>query len=100
MKTLIMISSLKQAKLKADGIIIGIKDLSVNMPAYFSVSDLKNIDKEIFVCLNKNMHKEDLELLEKTMLELNNYNIKGVIYYDLSVLYLYKKLNLNYDLVI
>ncbi len=99
MKTLIMISSLKQVSLKSDGIIVGIKDLSVNMPSYFLVSDLKNIDKEIFVCLNKNMHNEDLELLEKTMIELNNYNIKAVIYYDLAVLTLYKKLNLNYDLV-
>ena len=68
MKTLIMISSLKQVSLKSDGIIVGIKDLSVNMPSYFLVSDLKNIDKEIFVCLNKNMHNEDLEFLEKTMI--------------------------------
>jgi collagenase-like PrtC family protease len=99
MKTLVMISSLKQINLPCDGVIVGIKDLSVNMPAYFEVEDLKNIDKEIFVCLNKNMHNSDLELLEKTMLELNNYNIKGVIYYDLAILSIYKRLNLNYDLV-
>lgn len=99
MKTLVMISSLKQVNLPCDGVIVGIKDLSVNMPAYFEVSDLKNIDKEVFICLNKNMHNSDLKLLEKTMLELNNYNIKGVIYYDLAVLSIYKMLDLNYDLV-
>ena len=94
-----MISSLKQASLPCDGVIVGIKDLSVNMPAYFKVEDLKNIDKEIFVCLNKNMHNSDLEYLEKTMLELNNYNIKGVIYYDLAILSIYKRIKPNYDLV-
>ena len=99
MKTLIMISSLKQANLNVDGVIIGIKDLSVNMPAYFEVEDIKNIDKEVFVCLNKNMHNDDLKYLEETLIKLNDYNIKGVIYYDLAVLSIYKRLNLNYDLV-
>lgn len=99
MKTLVMISTLKQVNLTCDGVIVGIKGLSVNMPAYFEVEDLKNIDKEIFVCLNKNMHNSDLELLEKTMLELNDYNIKGIIYYDLAVLSIYNRIKPNYSLV-
>lgn len=99
MKTLIMISSLEQASLPADGIIVGIEGLSVNMPNYFKLEDLKGIDKEIFVCLNKNMHNRDLDLLERTMIELNNYNIKGVIYYDLGVLSIYNRIKPNYDLV-
>ena len=99
MKTLIMISNLNQINLKCDGIIIGIKGLSVNMPAYFELNDLKNIDKEIFVCLNKNMHNSDINYLKETLIKLNDYNIKGVIFYDLSIPNLAKKLNLNYDLV-
>lgn len=99
MKTLVMISNLKQAILPCDGVIIGIKNLSINMPAYFNVEDLKKINKEIFVCLNKNMHNNDLKLLEETLIKLNGYNIKGVIFYDLAVLSIYKRYNFNYDLV-
>lgn len=99
MKTLIIPSKKEQFKLNCDGVIIGIKNLSVNMPSYFQLEDLKNIDKEIFVCLNKNMHNEDIKLLEETLIKLNNYNIKGVIFYDLAIPNLAKKLNLNYDLI-
>lgn len=99
MKTLIIPSNLKQVKLNCDGVIIGIKGLSINMPTYFELEDLKNINKEIFVCLNKNMHNEDIALLKDTLIKLNDYNIKGVIFYDLAIPNLAKKLNLNYDLV-
>ena len=99
MKTLIMPSNLKQTKLNCDGVIIGIKDLSINMPAYFELEDLKNINKEIFVCLNKNMHNSDIDYLKETLIKLNDYNIKGVIFYDLAIPNLVNKLNLNYDLV-
>ena len=99
MKTLIMISNLTQVNLNCDGIIVGVKGLSVNMPAYFELEDLKNIDKEVFVCLNKNMHNSDIKYLKETLIKLNDYNIKGVIFYDLSIPNLAKKLNLNYDLV-
>ena len=99
MKTLIMPSNLKQVKLNCDGVIIGIKGLSINMPIYFELEDLKNINQEIFVCLNKNMHNKDINLLKDTLIKLNDYNIKGVIFYDLAIPNLAKKLNLNYDLV-
>ena len=99
-KILIMPSSIEQTNIKCDGVIIGIKGLSINMPAYFEVKDLKQIkNKEIFVSLNKNMHNSDLDYLKDVLLELNNYNIKGVLFYDLSIVNLKKKLSLNYDLV-
>ena len=99
MKTLIMPSNLKQFNLNCDGLIIGIENLSVNMPAYFKVEDLKNINKEIFVCLNKNMHNEDINLLKETLIKLKDYNIKGIIFYDLAIPNLVKKLNLSYNLI-
>ena len=99
MKTLVMISNLNQINLNCDGIIIGIKGLSVNMPNYFNLDDLKDIDKEIFVSLNKNMHNCDLKNLEETLIKLNNYNIKGVIFYDMAILNMAKRLKLNYELI-
>jgi len=101
MKTLVMPSNLQIIdKLNCDGVIIGINKLSINMPFYCELEDLNKIkNKEIFVCLNKNMHNSDIDLLKETMIKLNDYNIKGVVYYDIAVVNLYNKLNLNYDLV-
>jgi len=101
MKTLVIPSSLEIIKkLNCDGVIIGIKNLSINMPCYFKLDDLNNIkNKEIFVALNKNMHNSDLELLKDTLIKLNDYNIKAVIFYDIAIPNLAKKLSLNYELV-
>ncbi len=99
MKILIMPSNKEQINSLCDGIIVGIKGLSVNCPSYFEVEDLKGIKKEIFVTLNKNIHNNNLEHLKDVLIKLNDYNIKGVIFYDLSILNLKDKLNLNYDLV-
>lgn len=83
-----------------DGVIIGIKGLSVNMPAYFELEDIRQIkDKEIFVALNKNMHNTDLKRLEEVLLELENYPIQGVLFYDLAIVNLKEKLHLSYPLV-
>lgn len=101
MKTLVIPSSVEMIeKLNCDGVIIGIKDLSINMPYYFDIEDLNKIkNKEIFVCLNKNMHNSDLELLEQTLIKLNDYDIKAVIFYDLAIPNMHSRLNLNYELV-
>lgn len=101
MKTLVIPSSIKIIdKLKCDGVIIGIKNLSINLPLYCDLEDLDKIkNKEIFVSLNKNMHNSDIEILKKTLIKLKDYNIKGVIFYDIAVVNLAKKLDLNYDLV-
>ena len=37
--------------------------------------------------------------LEELLLNLNKYSIKGVLFYDIGVLNIYNRLNLNYDLV-
>lgn len=96
---LIMPSNREQFNLDCDGLMIGIKGLSTNMPNYFDLEDLKDIDKEIFVSLNKNMFNKDIPYLKEVLLKLNDYNIKGVIYYDISLVNLSRKLDLNYDLV-
>ena len=89
---------------KVEGFILGIKDLSINLPCYFSLEEIAKIikdlkGKDIFISLNKNMHNSDLNLLEEVLTELNKLNIKGIIYYDASIVNIAKKLNLNIDLV-
>lgn len=84
-----------------DGFIIGIKNLSINVNMCIENLELLNDikDKDIFISLNKNMHNNDLKKIKDILIELNNYNIKGVMFYDMAVLNIYKSLNLNYDLV-
>jgi len=94
------IGEIEKTKHLVDGFIIGIKDMSVNANMYIEdLNMLKKIDKDIFISLNKNMHNSDLNKVKEILLELNKYNIKGVLYYDIGVLSIYKSLDLNYDLV-
>ena len=102
MKKLIIPKSIEEIKsLESyyDGIIVGIKDLSINVNLYLTIEELNKLDitKEIFVALNKNMHNSDLELLEETMKSLKN--IKGILYYDAAVVALYSEIKPSYDLV-
>lgn len=95
---------IKRLKNKVDGYILGIENLSVNMPYYFKLNEVldvikKNSNKEIFVILNKNMHDSDLEMLKETLLELNRTNVKGIIYYDISIVNLKDELGLDLELV-
>ena len=86
-----------------DGFIIGIKDMCVNTNFCIDIEEIdllnKFKDKDIFISLNKNMHNKDLEIVKEILIKLNNYNIKGVLYYDVGVLNIYNKLDLKYDLV-
>ena len=85
-----------------DGVILSIDKYSVNTRYTVSMDELNDIikiisGKEIFISLNKNIENNELDELEKVLLELNRYNIKGVLYSDVAVL-TYKD-KLNYDLV-
>lgn len=84
-----------------DSFIVPIKNFSINYECYFTLDEIKKIEtkKEVFISINRNIHNKDLENLEKVLLELNKLNIKGVIFYDISIVNLKQKLNLNYDLV-
>ncbi len=94
------IDEISKTKELVDGYIIGIKDMSLNANMYIEdLSILKDITGDIFISLNKNMHNSDLNKLKEILIDLNNYNIKGVMYYDVAVLNIYRTLNLNYDLV-
>ena len=87
-----------------DGFILPIENLSVNSNCYFTIDEVKDIvqktKKEINISLNKNMTNQDLPLLEKTLIELNKLKIKKVLFYDLAILNICKRLNLNIELAI
>lgn len=105
-KKLLIIKDKKELDLNVDGFIIGVDKLSINLPIYFSLDETIEIieycnknNKEIFISLNKNMHNKDLDYLKEILIKLNDYNIKGVLFYDISIVNLKDKLGLKYDLV-
>lgn len=91
-------------KRNIDGIILPIKDLSVNSELYFTIEDIRSIinqtSKEVCVCINKIMHNEDLDYLEQTLISLNKMNVSKIFFYDLSVLNIVKRLGIKKELVI
>lgn len=85
-----------------DAFLIPLKDLAVNYNNTFSLNEIKqikNLNRELFIILNKNIHNSELPLLEKTLKKLNDLNISGLIFYDIAIVNLKEKLNLKIPLV-
>ena len=109
MKIMVMpnnIDSLNNIISKIDAVLVGIKDLSVNCPSYYTYQEFlkvyelcKNNNKEIFVSLNKNMHNKDLDCLKNTMFMLDKLDIQGIVYYDIAVVNIKLENDLKCNLV-
>lgn len=102
MTKLLLIPNKKMLDINCDAFLLGIKDLSVNMPEYFTLEEIKKItkttQKEIFIAINKNMHSNDLYKLKETLMKLEKLNIRAVIFYDIAVLNIVKKFNIKINL--
>jgi len=88
----------------SDGIIIGITGLCTNNPFSITFDELKDIiknnpNKDVFVSLNKNFDNDSLVELEKTLVSLENVDCKGILYYDISIVNIKKRLGLKKPLV-
>ena len=91
-------------KTNIDGIIIGIKDLSVFPSLQVDIDKLKEIinstSKEIIVSINKMIHNKDIPYLEEVLMELNKLKISKILFYNVGVINIAKKLGITKDLVI
>lgn len=83
----------------AKTLLFGLKDLSTyeNEISFEELNKYK--DKEIYLALDKNMFNEDLPKLEESLKEIDRLNIKGILFYDLAVLHISKRLNLKTPLI-
>lgn len=86
-----------------DGVIIGVDGLSVNTPIVTKNIDklleiAKKNNKLVYVNLNKNMTNSDLDKLEETLIYLNDL-VDGIVFYDIAVLNIAKRLKLNVKLI-
>ena len=81
-------------------LLLGIEGYSVNT---FNVDMdyIKEISKRtsIYVSLNKNIGNDELDNLKELLQELNNINIKGLLYADVAIVNLVQKLKLDINLI-
>jgi putative protease len=105
MKVAAIIQSIKQAyeiKDMVSSYIVPITNFSINYTKTFTLEEvmsLKGTGKEIFLVINKNIHNNELESLEKLLIEINNLDISGIIFYDIALVNMKKRLNLKIPLV-
>ena len=105
MKLLVKVNDKELSKyLKfTNSFLYGLKNYSVD---YFEITidEIKELlnkypNIELFISINKNIFNQDLDNLKDKLIELSNLNIKGILFYDLSVLSFVKSLDLKIDLV-
>lgn len=106
MKKIIIPNSLKQIEIlkdKIDSVLLPVKNLSIYFENEYSIEDIIKIsntyDIEVFVSINKNIFNSELEEVRKTLELINKSKIKGVFYYDLSILSIYKEKGYTFDLI-
>jgi len=83
------------------GFIVGIKNYSIFKNLKLTIEELKeiNIDKELYVSLNKPIHNNELESIKNILIELSKLNITGVFFEDISIYKLNRDLGLNLNLI-
>lgn len=88
----------------ADGLILSLKNYSSQSYLTYTFEEIEqlikdNPDKEIFINLNKNFFNDEIESLKEILLKIDKLNVKGIFFYDLSILQLKKECNLKTDLI-
>lgn len=83
----------------ADGFLFGLKGFSTES-SLVSLDELESMDcSKVFISLDKNMFNEDLDDLEDVLVSLDKFSLRGVLFYDLSVLSIVKRLGLKLNLI-
>ncbi len=79
----------------ANAFLFGLKGFST-LEEEITLEELSSFsDKKVFLALDKNMFNSDLASLEDVLSNIDNYNISGILFYDLSVLSIAKRLNIK-----
>ena len=90
-------------KIGADAFIFGLKDYSSGYQNELTLEEIEKIrkdyDGELFIAVNKNIFNSELKELEKALVFLDKIKVDGVLFYDLAILSIKKRLNLSLPLV-
>lgn len=105
-KLIVTVNNLKQIDELLDkniyGFMLYIDKLSVNSSFYVTIDGIKKIDfkeKKLFICMNKIMHNEDLNLVREVLSLLKEMDVK-ILFYDIGVYNIAKELDMINKLVI
>lgn len=82
-------------------LLLGIEGYSINTFNLEYDEIVKYVDRSnnIFLSLNKNISNDRLEDLEELLINISKLNIKGLFYYDVAIVSIVNRLNLNINLV-
>lgn len=86
-----------------DSIILGVKDLSIyelelDIDSIINISN--NTNKKVIIAINKMIHNSDLLLVKDILSKIKNSTIYGILFYDLGVFNLIKKMNIDKELIL
>ena len=83
----------------ANAFLFGLKGFST-LEEEVSLEELSSFsDKRVFLSIDKNMFNSDLKALEEVLSLIDNYDIAGILFYDLSVLSISKRLKIKTPLI-
>lgn len=85
------------------GIILGVNNLSIydlNLNTDEIIDIANSTSKRIIIAINKMIRNSDLPLVEETLLKIKDTKVYGIITYDLGVVNLIKKLNINKEIIL
>lgn len=106
MKVLVELASknISQYVNKCDALLLGLEDFSVMNTVTFSIEEVKNIissypEFEIFIKMDKNIFNDEIDKLKGVLKALDELNVAGVFFYDVSLLKIKRDLKLKFDLV-
>ena len=90
----------------SDGILVGLKDFSVNVEVTYSLEEIQTLSqlcqelgKDLFVSLNKNIHNKELDTVTSLLLELDHLSFTALLFYDIGIVQLKKRLSLHMELM-
>ena len=83
----------------ADAFLFGLKDFST-LEEEITLEELSSFSgKKVFLAIDKNMFNSDLSSLEDILSKIDSYNVSGILFYDLSVLSIAKRLCIKTPLI-
>ncbi|MBR1385253.1 MAG: U32 family peptidase [Bacilli bacterium] len=93
----------KYKKIGAEAFIFGLKNFSSGYNNELTLESIKKLrkeyDGELFIAINKNIFNSELVSLEEALIELDRIKIDGILFYDMAILSLKRKLKLSVPLV-
>lgn len=94
---------LEYTKIGADAFIFGLKGYSSgynNELTLEEIEELKNkYDIELYIAINKNIFNKELKDIENALITLDKLKVNGILFYDIAILSIKKRLNLSIPLV-